>query len=119
VNTSQFLLQRNASYGYLDIGSAAQTWNNQWYRIEVQWGGGGQIMARLFDEDGKTLLNTVSAFDSTYTAGGIAFRAFNGPKFLDTVKVCPSPVPAVAAISEALKGRYSYYRETEPAGSRL
>ena len=113
-NTGQFLLQRNDSYGYLDIGSSAQTWQNKWYRVEVRWGAGGQITATLFDQDGKTVLNSVSALDNTYTAGGIAFRAFNGPKFLDTVQVCPSPVPEVAAISEALKSRFSYYRETEP-----
>jgi hypothetical protein len=116
VNTDEFLIQLNQGYGYMDIGTSPQTWNDQWYRVEVQWGSGGQIVARLYDSDGATLLNTVSALDNTFTAGGIAFRAFGSTPsgYLDTVQICESPVPEVAAISEALKERFNYYREAEP-----
>jgi subtilisin family serine protease len=105
-NTGQFLLQRNNGWGYLDIGSSAQAWQNKWYRVEVRWGAGGQITAVLYDSNGTTVLNTVSALDSTYTAGGIAFRGFDGSKFFDSVQVCKSPVPAITALSQAAKERY-------------
>jgi subtilisin family serine protease len=76
-NTGQLLLQLNRSFGYTTIGSAAQEWTyDKWYRLEVEWGVGGNITGWLFDSDGTTLLNTVTAVDSTYVYGGIAFRAF-------------------------------------------
>jgi len=86
-NTNQFLLQRDLT----NIGASFQTYSDQWYRVEVDWGIGGQISGRLYDSDGTTLLNTVNAFDNQYTDGGIAFRSFGGGsaehKFFDTVEI--------------------------------
>ena len=86
-NTNQFLLQRDLT----DIGATFQTFSDQWYRVEVDWGIGGQITGRLYDSDGTTLLNTVNAFDNQYTDGGIAFRSFGdgaaNNKFFDTVEI--------------------------------
>ena len=89
-NTGQFLLQRNVNYGYTDLAAAKQTWlADHWYRMEVGWAVGGSMTARLYDSDGATLLNTVTATDTTYTSGGIAFRVFGGTKDFDTVQVVP------------------------------
>ena len=101
----KFQLQRNPGYGFVHIGSSTQSWQaNKWYRIEVMWMQTGEILARLYDSDGVTLLNTVSAFDSTVASGGIAFRAFGGAKFFDSVKIIAatagtSTISEVAAAS--------------------
>jgi hypothetical protein len=59
---------------------------NKWYRFEVVWGVGGSITGRVFDSDGTTLLNTVTATDTTFTSGGIAFRGFGPTFFVDTAQ---------------------------------
>ena len=92
-NSGTLLIQRNAGYGYLDIGSAPQTWlADQWYRMEVEWKTDGDITGRLYDSDGTTLLNMVTANDTTITSGGIAFRVFSSTKYFDTVQMAgPNP----------------------------
>ena len=88
-NTSTFIIQLNQSYDFADLASTPQVWlYNHWYRIEVQWDIGGLITARLYDSNGASLLNTVSATNSSYTSGGIAFRAFgdSGANYFDTVQ---------------------------------
>jgi hypothetical protein len=86
-NTNTLLLQRNTGFGFADIGSVPQTWvANKWYRFEIVWGVGGGITGRLFDSDGTTLLNTVTATDTTITSGGLAFRGFGPTHFVDTVQ---------------------------------
>jgi hypothetical protein len=86
-NTSTLILQRNTNFGFADIGVAPQTWvANKWYRFEIVWGVGGSITGRLFDSDGTTLLNTVTATDNTITSGGLAFRGFGPTHFVDTVQ---------------------------------
>lgn len=91
-NTNELILQLNPSFGFLDIGAVPYSWTfNKWYRMEVEWGVGGNMTGRLYDSDGTTLLNTVTAVDNTYTTGGIAFRAFDGDEmgvtdYFDTVE---------------------------------
>jgi len=86
-NTGTLILQRNTAFGFADIGSVPQTWvANKWYRFEVVWEVGGSITGRLFDSDGTTLLNTVTATDTTITSGGLAFRGFGPTHFVDTVQ---------------------------------
>ncbi len=90
-NTGQFLIQNNSGWGYTNIGAVNQTWQaNHWYRLEVDWGTSGKIVGKLFDSNGTTLLQTVTASTSVITSGGIAFRATgNYNKFWDTVTVTP------------------------------
>jgi hypothetical protein len=86
-NTGTLLLQRNTNFGFADIGVVPQTWvANKWYRFEIVWGVGGNITGRLFDSDGTTLLNTVTATDNTITSGGLAFRSFGPTHYVDTVQ---------------------------------
>jgi len=86
-NTNSLVLQRNTAFGFADIGSVPQTWvANKWYRFEIVWEVGGNITGRLFDSDGTTLLNTVTANDTTITSGGLAFRSFGPTHFVDTVQ---------------------------------
>ena len=85
-NTNTLILQRNAAFGFVTLAEVAQTWvANKWYRFEIVWGVGGSITGRLFDSDGTTLLNTVTAMDNTITSGGLAFRGFGPTHYVDTV----------------------------------
>lgn len=85
-NSNQLIIQLNEGFWYRDIGAVSQNWvPNKWYRMEVQWDVGGLITGRLYDSDGVTLLNTVTATDGTYTQGGIAMRGFMH-FYLDTVE---------------------------------
>lgn len=94
-NTGQFLIQENSGYGFLNIGAAnrpaAGYKANHWYRLEVDWSTTGGITGKLFDSDGKTLLDTVTATTPSGgpTSGGIAFRAIGHPKYWDTVTDTP------------------------------
>ena len=90
-NTDQLLIQNNSGWGYTDIGAVNQTWQaNHWYRLEVDWGTSGKIVGKLFDSNGTTLLQTVTASTTAITSGGIAFRATgNYNKFWDTVTADP------------------------------
>jgi hypothetical protein len=86
-NTNTLILQRNTGFGFVEIGVVPQTWvANKWYRFEIVWGVGGAITGRLFDSDGMTLLNTVTATDNTITSGGLAFRGFGPTWFVDSVQ---------------------------------
>ena len=58
---------------------------NHWYRLEVDWGRSGTIVGKLFDSNGSTLLNQVTASTTAITSGGIAFRGKGSDKYFDTV----------------------------------
>src|SRR5262249_44765320 len=77
--TGRVLIQRdlNLFEGPTTLGAAAQTWlPDHWYRFEVTWARSGDIMGRVFDSDGTTLLNTVTAHDDLILSGGIGFSVF-------------------------------------------
>ena len=85
-NTGQLILENNASFGFNVLNAVNQTWlANHWYRFEITWGVGGAIPGKLYDSDGTTLLNTVTATDNTITSGGLAFRGFGNTLDFDTV----------------------------------
>jgi hypothetical protein len=70
------------------IGTSTQNTRflaNHWYRIQITWGTDGSIVGKLFDSDGTTLLNSVSATASLFSAGGIGFHATGHDKYWDTV----------------------------------
>src|SRR5262249_18563879 len=55
-NTGQFILQKNASFGFTDLASVTASYSaNHWYRLEVDWGTSGKIVGKLYDSDGTTL----------------------------------------------------------------
>ena len=97
--SNQLYLLNNSGYTYTTIGSASQTWqSNHWYRLQVDWGTNGSLVGKVFDSNGTTLLQTVTASCTAITSGGIAFRA-NGTysKHWDTVLVTSSATPDVSA----------------------
>jgi hypothetical protein len=65
------------------------------------WGVGGLITAGLYDSDGITLLNTVSAVSNDFTSGGIAFRGAGPGAFVsfDTVQVESTAVPEPSTLA--------------------
>jgi hypothetical protein len=113
-NSSQLIFQNNAGYGFADISSTSQLYqSNKWYRAEVIWGTGGSLIGNLYDSNGTSLLNSVTASSDVYTSGGIAFRGFGaGVKAFDTIQrngadpieVNPVPLPAAAWGGLALMG---------------
>jgi methionine-rich copper-binding protein CopC len=85
-NTGEFIIQLNNGYGFLNIAEDPQTWQqDHWYKFQVVWGVGGTITANLFDSDGTTLLNTLTATDNTFISGGLAFRSFASTRYFDTI----------------------------------
>src|SRR5439155_1161443 len=85
-NTGQLIIQDNSGYGFYNLSAVSQGYlANHWYRLQVPWGVGGGITAKLFDSNGTTLLNTVQATDNNITSGGIAFRAISDDKYFDTI----------------------------------
>ncbi len=90
-NTNQLLIQNNNGWGYTNLAAVRETFQpNHWYRLEVDWGASGKIVGKLFDSNGTTLLQTVSASTTAITSGGIAFRSIgNYYKFWDTVTLTP------------------------------
>ena len=90
-NTNQFILQNNSGWGFVNLAATPQTWlTNHWYHLEVDWGATGNIVGKLFDSDGSTLLNSVTSSTTVITAGGIGFRSLSGDVYWDTVQFTPA-----------------------------
>jgi len=111
VNTTSFLIQRNTGYSYATLTEMPFAgWQpSHWYRVEIQWGVGGQIDAFCYDSDGTTLLVSASAVDNTYNNGGLAFRSFDSglEAYFDTIERNPgAPVPAETSTWGAVKALY-------------
>jgi hypothetical protein len=116
-DTSQLLLEDNTGYGFTTIGSVSQTYTvNHWYLLEVDWGSTGNITGKLFDSNGTTLLNSVTATDTAITSGGIAFRATgSGVKYFDTVQRTPG-IFVKARQSAHFAAALSYEMKLQHAG---
>jgi subtilisin family serine protease len=85
-NTNQLIIQENNSFGFRTIATVSQNYiSDKWYKLDVDWGVGGNITTELFDSDGTTLLNSVTGTSNLFTSGGIAFRGFSSDKYFDTV----------------------------------
>ncbi len=103
-NTGQLILQDNAGYSnYVNLAAVNQTFAaNHWYRLEVDWSTTGTIVGKLFDSNGTTLLQSVTASTTAITSGGIAFRATGSDKYFDTVTDTPgvntNAVPAALSV---------------------
>jgi hypothetical protein len=76
----------NAVATSIVLNAVPQTYiANRWYKVIVEWTVGGLIDVYLYDSDGSTLLNTISATDNTWNSGGIGFRGFGlGDYYFDT-----------------------------------
>ncbi|MDB5307817.1 MAG: hypothetical protein JWO38_2019 [Gemmataceae bacterium] len=107
-NSGELLIQNNAGFGFTNLASVGQTYAaNQWYRVEIDWGTSGKVVAQLFGGNGQTLLNTVTATPGGVTPGGFAFRATGSDKYFDTVTVIRGVntfVAAPAAVSAPTGG---------------
>jgi hypothetical protein len=58
-----------------------------WYRMEIEFGTGGQVTGRLFASDGKTEVAQVSHTFADLVPVGIAVRAFNDT-YMDSIELC-------------------------------
>jgi len=113
-NTSALIIQKNVGYSsFVDLNAVAQTYlANHWYKLAIDWGVGGLITVNLYDSDGVTLLNSVSATDNTITSGGIAFRGFRGDYYFDTYeRVSAVPLPgSLLLLGSGLLGLVAWRR---------
>lgn len=105
-NTNQLILQLNSSgYSHSNLAAVGQKYEaNRWYRVEIAWGFGGSLTGRLYDSDGVTLLNEVQATNNTFSAGGIAFRAFGSDKYFRTVVLDDDATATPQELAEAGDG---------------
>lgn len=87
-NTSQFYIERNMPFGtFTSITSKSRTWTaTAWYKMEITFGSGGLVTARLLGADGTTLIDTISTTISGLAPGGVALRAFGTGACVDTIQ---------------------------------
>jgi hypothetical protein len=130
-NTGQLIVQSNVGWGYTNLAAVSQTYQpNQWYRLEVDWGTSGTIIAKLFASNGTTQLNTVTTHTTAIMSGGIAFRGIGSDKYFDTVTdtrgvnnfvTAPAPTApqstSAATIDAALAAYLAELRASELAQS--
>lgn len=85
-NASQFIIQQNSGYSFSDKVSASQTYvAGKWYKVTVYFDSPTEVTAKLFDSDGKTVLNSLTYNGVTGLPGGVAMRSF-GNFSLDTIR---------------------------------
>jgi hypothetical protein len=103
-NTSQFVLQNDNPYGtFQDVTSGDQTWlPGKWYKVQVVFTSSSSVNANLYDSDGITLLNTLSATGITGAPGGVAIRSFGGFS-LDTLQ---RGNPVLSAVLPPVSGSF-------------
>ncbi|MGI6416680.1 MAG: S8 family serine peptidase [Thermoguttaceae bacterium] len=112
INTGELLLNRVDGFDtYVDLVRVPCTWQgNHWYRLEAEWStmAGDNIIARVYDvnplSSGERMLMKISARDTTYTSGGIAFRAFGSSMFFDTVLRRTGSVQDASSMASGLAG---------------
>lgn len=78
--------------------SASQVWGDQWYELSITRSADGHsATARLFDQDGQTLLNTLTIGGLNASANGIALMGTGGVA-ISSVAVVPEPASAGLAL---------------------
>ena len=102
-NSGQLILQDNSGWNYTQLAAVNQTWQaNHWYRLEVDWGSSGTIVAKLYDSTGA-LAQYADRHGYVDRLGGFAFRTTGSTTYWDTVTDARSvntfAVPAAAASS--------------------
>jgi len=103
-NSNTLILESDFNYGssFSDLATVSQTFQaNHWYRAEVDWSVGGGMTGKLYDSDGTTLLNSVTASNNFWTSGGIALRGFStsgGTRAIDTITAVPEPTPSLCLL---------------------
>ncbi len=78
-NTSTLLLQDNTGWGFSEFASVPfAPDHDRWYQLELEWGAGGRMVGRVYDEGGKLLVQTPPHASGRTGAGGVSFRGFGG-----------------------------------------
>lgn len=103
LNSGDIRFQNNLAYGFEELNTAAQSYlSNTWYRLEVVFDLGGDVIGNLYGSDGTTLLNSLTAVGLTNVSGGVTVRSF-GSQY-DTIELIKGqnpgqiPVPATLAL---------------------
>ena len=105
-NTSQLQFQLNPRFGFVTLASAnVQYAADHWYRLEVVWGATGKLTGNIYDTDGSTLIQSVSAVSRFVTSGGIALRATGSDKHWDTITATASSQSGTGGNPQESRGR--------------
>lgn len=106
--SNQLLLTNNVGFGSTTLAASNQTWQaDHWYRLEVTWGTSGQIVGKVFDSNGTTLLQSVTGTTTAIKSGGIAFKANGGSVLWDTVQLTPGVSASARSISLSVDSKHS------------
>jgi hypothetical protein len=116
-NTNELLIYDDYPYGSFSLlASTPYTFTHvDWYRAEVEFISSTEVICRLFDTDGTTLLADVSYSGSINCPGGISFRVFNWDVFgrfwyLDTYdNGAPAILPEIPAFSHTYGDNGIYF----------
>ncbi len=113
-NTSDLILMRHPNLSTLSsqiqtLAVSEQSFaHDRWYLLNIDWGLDGQITASVFDSDGTTLINSITANDNNVSAGGIGFRAFGGDAWYDTITVNEKDVHFAQVLSGETATDYDF-----------
>jgi hypothetical protein len=83
--------QDNTGWSFTQLNTSAQTYTiGRWYKMEIEFIASDTVVGRLYDQDGTTLLNSVTQTYATSLVGGIALRSFGESTGfdIDTVSIC-------------------------------
>ncbi|WP_168211009.1 cadherin-like domain-containing protein [Persicimonas caeni] len=96
LNTTDIRFQDNAGYNHTQLNQTSQTFNSQWYYLEVEFNGGGSVTGRLYDSDGTTLINSLTQSFSGSVVGGVVLRAFDDNVIDDVIHCTPNDAPTAS-----------------------
>lgn len=90
--TNQLQIQTNANYQNLTTVESMDfpVTYNKWYLLEAQFGGGGAINVRVYEEMNANPLAALNTTINGLSVGGVAIRATSYSD-IDSPEVCPAP----------------------------
>ncbi len=74
-NTDEFCFMDSTGWGYTIVATVPQSYTlNTWYKVVVEYLGGGGYEGRLYASDGVTLINSLFHDYGSASPGGVAMR---------------------------------------------
>lgn len=98
-NTNQLLLQNHRpGFGFVTLLAVPFTPTpDTWFRMALEWALNGDVRAKVYSEDGSTLLADTGFSAAGLTAGGIALRAFPSTSSASTATISFDSITLVPA----------------------
>ncbi len=88
-NSPDIRFQDNPDWDFVELNTSEQSFTvGRWYKMEIEFTASDTVVGRLYDQDGTTLLNSVTQVYTSSLVGGIALRSFGDGFDMDTVSIC-------------------------------